>query len=198
MRGVDPRVNQAGRQRAPSAFRREDDAEQDALIGAYLPRRTDVGAAVRRDHVVDLVARDRHPFAVHLDLIMIVDRAALCRTTIHQVAAGTATVIALELRVEALVPAVVAGAEISLLRHRARAQNQEGAPDQGDELRPPHSSLRSNGSPPLVNVCVQATRSMPPRFPPPEKGRKKARLGGVRVAQPYDTQPDPQRPRKGS
>ena len=40
-------------------------------------------ATVRRNHIVNLVIGDRRPFAVHFDLVMVTDHAALRRATVH-------------------------------------------------------------------------------------------------------------------
>ena len=46
----------------------------------------------RRDHVVNLVIGNRHPFAVHFDFVVVANHATLGRATIHQVAARTLAV----------------------------------------------------------------------------------------------------------
>ena len=40
-------------------------------------------ATVRRNHIIDLVLGNGRPFAVHLDLVMVTDHAALRRATVH-------------------------------------------------------------------------------------------------------------------
>jgi hypothetical protein len=52
---------------------------------------------IRRDHVVDLVIGNRRPFAVHLDLVMVADHAALLRATVHEVTASAFAVVSVEL-----------------------------------------------------------------------------------------------------
>jgi hypothetical protein len=75
-----------------------------------------VSATVGGDHIVNLVVGNHHPFAVHYDFIVVANHSALGWTTIHQVAARALAVISLELRVEVLMPFVVACPEISFLR----------------------------------------------------------------------------------
>ena len=43
-----------------------------------------MSATIRRDNIVDLVIGNRRPFAVHLDLVMVADHAALRRATVHE------------------------------------------------------------------------------------------------------------------
>ena len=76
-----------------STLRRQDDAEENTLVRTYLSRSADVRTSVRRDHVVYLVVRNWHPFAVNLDFVVVANHATLGRATIHQVAARTAAVI---------------------------------------------------------------------------------------------------------
>ena len=71
------------RRDADSALWREDDAEQNALVAAYLPRGADVSTTIRRDLVVDLVIGNRHPLAVYFDFVVIANHATLGRATIH-------------------------------------------------------------------------------------------------------------------
>ena len=56
-----------------------------------------MSATIRRDHIVDPVIGNRRPFAVHLDLVMVADHAALRRTTVHEVTAGASAVVSVEL-----------------------------------------------------------------------------------------------------
>ena len=74
-----------------------------------------MGTAIRRDHVVNRVNGNRHPFAVHFDLVVVVNRSTLGRATIHQVAARTLAIISSELRVEILMPVTVAHPVTSVL-----------------------------------------------------------------------------------
>ena len=75
-----------------------------------------MSTTIGRDHVVNLVIGNRHPFAVHFDFVVVANHATLGRATIHQVAARTLAVISFELRVEALMPFIVACPVISFLR----------------------------------------------------------------------------------
>jgi hypothetical protein len=79
-----------------SALGRKNDAEQHPFVLAYLPGSADMSAAIRRYHIVDLVFGNRGPFAVHFDLVMVADHAALRRTTVHEVAAGASAVVSLQ------------------------------------------------------------------------------------------------------
>ena len=56
-----------------------------------------MSSAIRCDHVINFIIRNRHPFAIHFDFVVVVYRATLGRATIHQVAARTSTVISSEL-----------------------------------------------------------------------------------------------------
>ena len=49
----------------PSALRRQNDAEYNALVLTHLSRSADVSATIGRDHVVDLVVGNRRPYAGH-------------------------------------------------------------------------------------------------------------------------------------
>src|SRR5215813_10655509 len=49
-----------------SAIRRKDDAEQHTLVHTFLFGSTDMSTAIRRDDIIDLVTRNRHPSAVYL------------------------------------------------------------------------------------------------------------------------------------
>src|SRR5262245_10964248 len=71
-----------------SALRRKNDAEHYSLIRTFLPGSADMSATIWRDHIVDPVIGNRRPFAVHLDLVMVADHAALRRMTVHEIAAG--------------------------------------------------------------------------------------------------------------
>jgi len=91
-----------------SALRRKNDAEHHSLIHAFLRGSADMSATIRRDHVIDLVIGNRCPFAVHLDLVMVADHAALRRTTVHKVTAGASAVVSVQLRVKFPMPPIVA------------------------------------------------------------------------------------------
>src|SRR5262249_28737365 len=87
-----------------------------------------------RDHIVNLVIGNRHPFAVHFDFVVVANHATLGRATIHQVAAQTA-VISSELRVEVLMPFLVTYSVMSFLRRCACIHKHGGrAAEQPDEL----------------------------------------------------------------
>src|SRR6476661_8155942 len=104
-----------------------------------------MSATIGRDHVVNLVTGNPHPFAVHFDLVVVAHHAALGRATIHQVAARALAVISFERRVEALMPFIVACPVISFLRPCAYTMKRgERAAEQRDELAPPHHSITSS------------------------------------------------------
>src|SRR5262245_53818712 len=93
--------------------------------------------AIRRDHVVDLIVRNRRPYPVDLNLIVVTNRAALCRPTIQQIAARALTIISLESRVEVPVPFAVAHPVVSFLSRRAHTQPQgDRAAEQRQYLAP--------------------------------------------------------------
>jgi len=81
-----------------------------------------VSAAIGRDHVVNLVIGNRNPFAIHFDFVVVANHATLGRATIHQVAARALAIVSLEIRVEVLMPFIVAGTIISFLRCYAYTQ----------------------------------------------------------------------------
>src|ERR1700730_18657651 len=60
---------------------------RNALVGTYLSRSADVGTTIRRDHIVDLIVGNWHPFAIDFDFVVVTNHATLGRATIHQVAA---------------------------------------------------------------------------------------------------------------
>ena len=74
-----------------------------------------MSTAIGRDHVVNLVIGHWHPFAVHFDFVMVADHTALSRATVHEVTAGAFAVVSVQLRVEALMPFIVAYPVISFL-----------------------------------------------------------------------------------
>src|SRR6478752_6797702 len=103
-----------------------------------------MSTTIGRDHVVNLVTGNWHPFAVHFDLVVVAHHAALGRATIHQVAARALAVISFERRVEALMPFIVAYPVISFLRRCAYTKKYgERAADQRHELAPSHSITSS-------------------------------------------------------
>jgi hypothetical protein len=98
-----------------------------------------MSTTIGRDHMVDLVVGDRCPFAVYLDFVVIADHAALSRTTVHEVTARAFAVISVQLRVEALMPFIVACPVISFLRRCAYAKKRgERTADKRYELTPRH------------------------------------------------------------
>ena len=103
-----------------------------------------MSTTIGRDHVVNLVTGNPHPFDVHFDLVVVAYHAALGRATIHQVAARTLAVISFERRVEALMPFIVAYPVISFLRRCAYTMKRgERTTEQRDELAASHSITSS-------------------------------------------------------
>src|SRR6478609_2422218 len=103
-----------------------------------------MSTTIGRDHVVNLVTGNPHPFAIHFDLVVVAHHAALGRATIHQVAARALAIISFERRVEALMPFIVACPIISFLRRCAYTMKRgERAAEQCDELAPLHSITSS-------------------------------------------------------
>ena len=51
------------------------------LLG--LSRSADMSTTIGRDHVVNLVIGNRHPFAIHFDFVVVANHATLGRATIH-------------------------------------------------------------------------------------------------------------------
>jgi len=96
-----------------------------------------MSTTIGRDHVVNLVTGNPHPFAVHFDLVVVAHHAALGRATIHQVAARALAVISFERRVEALMPFIVACPVISFLRRSTYTKKPgERAGKQCNEIPP--------------------------------------------------------------
>jgi hypothetical protein len=92
-----------------------------------------------RDDVVDLVIWNRRPLAVYFDFVMVADHTALSRATVHEVTAGAFAVVSVQLRVEALMPFIVAYPGIPLLRRAAHTKRHgECSAKQRDELAAPH------------------------------------------------------------
>jgi hypothetical protein len=102
-----------------------------------------VGTSIRRDHVVNRVNGNPHPFAVHFDFVVVLNYSTLGRATIHQVAARTFAVISLELRVEPPMPVIVAHSVMAVLCLRAYTKNYEerAAAESRDERTPSHDHL---------------------------------------------------------
>src|SRR5215813_13194413 len=88
-----------------------------------LSRSADVSATIGRDHVIDLVVGNRRPNTVHFNFVVIANDATLGRPTINQIAART-SVVSSELRVEALMPFIVARPVVSLLRRSVHTKKQ--------------------------------------------------------------------------
>ena len=89
-----------------------------------------MSATIGRDRIVDLVVRNRRPYAVHFNFVVVANDATLGRSTIHQIAARALTIISFECRVEALMPFIVANPVVPFLRccgyrknHGQRAAN---------------------------------------------------------------------------
>src|SRR5262245_32779918 len=76
----------------PSALRRQNDTEYNALVRTHLSRSADVSATIGRDDVVDLVVGNRSPRTVHFNFVVVANHATLSRPTIHQIAARTSVV----------------------------------------------------------------------------------------------------------
>ena len=96
-----------------------------------------MSTTIGRDHVVNLVTGNPHPFAVHFDLVVVAHHAALGRATIHQVAARALAVVSFECRVEALMPFIVACPVISFLRRSTYTKKpRERAGMQCNEIPP--------------------------------------------------------------
>ena len=104
-----------------------------------------MSATIGRDHVIDLVVGNRRPNTVHFNFVVIANDATLGRPTIHQIAART-SVVSSELRVEALMPFIVAHSIVSLLRRRVHTKKQEGpAAEKRDEVATPHGLTQGQG-----------------------------------------------------
>src|SRR5215510_10549762 len=130
----------------PSALRRQNDTEYNALVGTHLSRSADVSATIGRDHVIDLVVGNSRPNTVHFNFVVVANDATLSRPTIHQIAART-SVVSFEFRVEALMPFIVVRAVISLLRRRVHTKKQEDpAAEKRDEVATPHGLTQRQGS----------------------------------------------------
>src|SRR5262249_32943800 len=127
----------------PSALRWQNDTEYNALVRTHLSRSADVSATIGRDHVIDLVVGYRRPNTVHFNFVVIANDATLGRPTIHQIAAQT-SVVSSELRVEALMPFIVARPVVSLLRRGIHTKKQGSrAAEKRYELAAPHSITSS-------------------------------------------------------
>jgi hypothetical protein len=88
-----------------------------------------VGTAIGRNHIVDPVVGNWHPFAVDFDFAVVANHATLGRTTIHQVAARALAIVSFELRVEVLMPLIVTYpilSRITLPSRAGRARGEQG------------------------------------------------------------------------
>ena len=104
-----------------------------------------MGTTIRGDHIVDLVVGNWHPFAVDFDFVVVAEHATLGRATIHQVAARALAIVSLEIRVEVLMPFIVAGAIISFLRCYAYTQKHgERAREKRYEVASTYPAIPSN------------------------------------------------------
>src|SRR5262249_10321752 len=127
----------------PSALRWQNDTEYNALVRTHLSRSADVSATIGRDHVIDLVVGNRRPNTVHFNFLVIANDATLGRPTMDQIASRTSAVSS-QLRVEALMPFIVARTVVSLLRRSVHTKKQGSrAAEQRDELAAPHSITSS-------------------------------------------------------
>ena len=86
-----------------------------------------MGTTIRRDHIVDLIVGNWHPFAIDFDFVVVTNHATLGRATIHQVATRSLAIISFELRVEVLMPFIVTYPIVSVLRCRA-CKKKHGEP----------------------------------------------------------------------
>src|SRR5262245_28877510 len=124
-------------------------------IQAFLPRSADMRTAIWRDHMVDLVIWNRRPLAVDFDFVVVADHTALSRATVHEVTAGAFAVVSVQLRVEALMPFVVACAGIPLLRRAAHTKRHgERSAEQRDELASLHSITSSASDSRLWEILI--------------------------------------------
>ena len=98
-----------------------------------------MSTTIGRNHVVNLVAGNSYPFAVHFDFVVVANDATLGWTTVHEVAAGALAIVSFERRVEAVMPPFVAYAVISFLCGRVctKKHGDRRAAKKRDELPPP-------------------------------------------------------------
>ena len=91
----------------------------------------------------DRLAGNRRPCTVHFNFVVVANDATLGRPTIHQIAARALAIVSFELRVETLMPFIMAYPVISFLRRRAYAKKPgDRAAEQRDERAPPHAGHR--------------------------------------------------------
>ena len=114
-----------------------------------------MSATIGRDHVIDLAVGNRRPNTVHFNFVVIANDATLGRPTIHQIAART-SVVSSELRVEALMPFIVARPVVSLLRRSVHTKKKKAAP--------PRSVMNSRR--------LKPDMELPPRFVPTKRTQR--------------------------
>jgi len=98
-----------------------------------------MSATIGRDRIVDLVVRNRRPYAVHFNFVVVANDATLGRSTIHQIAARALAIVSFECRVEALMPFIMAHPVVPFLRYCAYRKNHGYRAADGDE----HAPVRS-------------------------------------------------------
>ena len=91
-----------------------------------------MGTTIRRDHIVDLIVGNWHPFAIDFDFVVVTNHATLGRATIHQVAARSLAIVSFELRVEILMPFIVIYPIVSVLRCRASKKKHDESTSKQD------------------------------------------------------------------
>src|SRR4029077_3390562 len=129
-----------------STVRRKNDTKQHSFIQSFLPRSADMRTTIWRDDVVDLVIWNWRPLAVYFDFVMVAKHTALSRATVHEVTAGAFAVVSVQLRVEALMPSIVAYPKIPLLRRAAHTKRHgERSAKQRDELAASRRSRSGSG-----------------------------------------------------
>jgi len=109
-------------------------------------------ATIRRNRTVYFVIRDRRPFAVHLDFVMVTDHAALRRATVHEVTASALAVISVQLGVKLHMPPIVADPVISFLRARGDTEEYGNHAD----YRYPPRNIRNHKNFPQWNKKTPA------------------------------------------
>jgi hypothetical protein len=96
-----------------------------------------MSTTIGRDHVVDLVVRNRRPHTVHFNFVVVANHATLGWPAIHQIAARTSAIISFEFRVKALMPFIVAHPVVSFLCRRVYTKNHGGrTANKGDAIPP--------------------------------------------------------------
>src|SRR5256886_17004267 len=94
---------------------------------AYM-RRSDAGAE-----------GNRRPCTVHFNFVVVADHATLGRPTIHQIAARALAIVSFELRVEPLMPFIVADPVVSFLRRRAYTKKHAHCAAKKGDVIPPRN-----------------------------------------------------------